>query len=403
MKTELNVTLLGFVVSDAQMSVILERDSIMPVQTHKFGWSLAKALHRGGAQLQLISSLPISNYPSMPQIVVRGERFESRGFVGETLGFINLIVFKHLSRFYSCLMRAKSLLEFHRTSVLLVHGVHSPYLLFALLVKGPRLKIVLVMTDPPGVVMNSDIFLARWLKRFDAFLVKKFLKRFDGIIGLTKGILTDFGHGLPGLLLPGFVGADSPPLREFFEKKRTFSIAYAGGLFETYGVGRLIEAVMSIESLDVKLILYGKGDIAVAGLEQRTNGCITYGGALSPVELAHKLIEVDLLINPRPSDQDFVRYSFPSKIIEYMASGIPVLTTRLPGIPEAYLDNMLVIEDETTAGIASAISDCARMSPVALAKVGISARHFINHVASEEQRGFELVNFLRMIKGINDV
>jgi len=46
-----------------------------------------------------------------------------------------------------------------------------------------------------------------------------------------------------------------------------------------------------------------------------------------------------------------VRYSFPSKLIEYMASATPVLTTRLPGIPPEYEPYVYWIEDDSVEGI----------------------------------------------------
>jgi len=42
-----------------------------------------------------------------------------------------------------------------------------------------------------------------------------------------------------------------------------------------------------------------------------------------------------LLVNPRKK-QEFTKYSFPSKVLEYMSSGTPMLAYRLDGIPTEY-------------------------------------------------------------------
>lgn len=60
-----------------------------------------------------------------------------------------------------------------------------------------------------------------------------------------------------------------------------------------------------------------------------------------------------LLINPRPSNEEFTKYSFPSKNLEYMASGTPLLATDLPGIPAEYKRYEYIIENENIDGIAN--------------------------------------------------
>ena len=48
----------------------------------------------------------------------------------------------------------------------------------------------------------------------------------------------------------------------------------------------------------------------------------------------------ELLINPRPDIGEYTKYSFPSKLIEYMTSGTPALVNKLQGVPEIYYDRL---------------------------------------------------------------
>ncbi len=52
-----------------------------------------------------------------------------------------------------------------------------------------------------------------------------------------------------------------------------------------------------------------------------------------------------VLLNPRPSHHEYTKYIFQSKSLEYMSSGTPVITSRLPGIPKKYYDYVYLIED----------------------------------------------------------
>ena len=84
-----------------------------------------------------------------------------------------------------------------------------------------------------------------------------------------------------------------------------------------------------------------------------------------------------VLINPRPSDEEYVRYSFPSKTMEYMSTGTPVLTTALPCIPEEYRPYLYFIQEETPGGIATALRQVLSRSDEELFEKGCRARRFV--------------------------
>lgn len=44
--------------------------------------------------------------------------------------------------------------------------------------------------------------------------------------------------------------------------------------------------------------------------------------------VAEEELKATLLVNLRPSNEEFTKYSFPSKNMEYMVLGTPTLTTR---------------------------------------------------------------------------
>ena len=44
----------------------------------------------------------------------------------------------------------------------------------------------------------------------------------------------------------------------------------------------------------------------------------------------------DVLVNPRPNNEEYTKYSFPSKNIEYLMTGKPVVAYMLDGMPAHY-------------------------------------------------------------------
>ena len=87
--------------------------------------------------------------------------------------------------------------------------------------------------------------------------------------------------------------------------------------------------------------------------------------------------EVTLLVNPRPTGAEYTKYSFPSKNMEYMVSGTPVLTTNLPGMPIEYKKYVYLIDDESVEGLSEMLRTVLSKPREELLKKGVEAREFV--------------------------
>ena len=105
--------------------------------------------------------------------------------------------------------------------------------------------------------------------------------------------------------------------------------------------------------------------------------------------------QATVLVNPRPSRQDFTAFSFPSKTLEYLAAGKPVLSTRLPGIPEEYFGYLQPIEDETPEGLAGALTAFRDLSVEERDRLGALGRDFVLAQKTEARQGARLLEFLQ--------
>jgi glycosyltransferase involved in cell wall biosynthesis len=84
-----------------------------------------------------------------------------------------------------------------------------------------------------------------------------------------------------------------------------------------------------------------------------------------------------LLVNPRTPEGEFTRFSFPSKTMEYLASGVPTLLYKLPGIPEEYYKYCYTLEDVSPTALADKITEILRSDAIELQEKGKKAREFI--------------------------
>jgi glycosyltransferase involved in cell wall biosynthesis len=392
------VCLLGFTVPDTALDAILSVDRRMPLQTHTFAWSLVDALLKAGLEVELLSVWPVSTFPSNPRVLFRSAPFAMNGVPGECLGFVNLVGLKHVTRFVQCLSRGTRVLRRWRPGVLLVHGVHSPFLWYAALSRQVLgLRVVVILTDPPGVCLPTDRLAVRLLKWLDVRLVRWALRWTDAVIAVTTDLARDFAPGKPALVIDGIARFESDA--DYVRKDRSRpTVVYAGSLRISYGVDRLVDAVSGLTDPPATLEVYGNGELAdwvskVAAEQTQIKG----PRLLSREELLRAYRSADLLVQPRPTNQSFVRYSFPSKIIEYMASGTPVLTTRLVGMTDEYTPYVYWIDDDSRAGIRKALRDVLQLPEDERLTKGRRAAEYIRATRSSEAQGKRISAFLQCI------
>lgn len=154
---------------------------------------------------------------------------------------------------------------------------------------------------------------------------------------------------------------------------------YAGGLHKIYGVDNLVNAFHET-NVPFELHFYGNGDCVemikeISSIDSR----IQYKGLVSHSELLNIEQKAKLLINPRPVyGQLDTRFNFPSKLMEYMQSGRPVLTTRLLGIPSEYDELMFYFDDDSIEALKSRIIEVLSMSEVELKTIAKKAQRHVN-------------------------
>ena len=120
-------------------------------------------------------------------------------------------------------------------------------------------------------------------------------------------------------------------------------------------------------------------------------------------EIVHEEQRAALLVNPRPTAPEYTKYSFPSKNMEYMVSGTPMMTTELPGIPEEYYPYIFTIKDETADGIAKALKDFFTLDKGKRYDLGKRAREFALNDKSNAVQAKKITEFLKdEIVAIND-
>ena len=182
------------------------------------------------------------------------------------------------------------------------------------------------------------------------------------------------------------------------EKLQPRVCLYAGGVSKQYGLPQLVEGFLKADLPNAQLHIYGPGDY-VEELKKLEDPRVFYGGMLLSSEIVEKERQATLLVNPRPTHEEYVKYSFPSKTMEYMASGTPVLTTVLPGMPKEYYPHVFFIQEETPEGITKALKEVLAHSDEALLDKGELARAFVLNTRNNVVQAGKILAMLKKQKG----
>ena len=233
------------------------------------------------------------------------------------------------------------------------------------------------MADVKDARVNNNVSLLRRIVRQIAGVC---YRRLDSYIFLTEQMNKLINSlNKPYIVMEGLVDFNMEQMpNDLDNKEKKKVVMYAGALREAYGVKNLIEGFFAYENSEAELWIFGNGDykeevIKYAEKDHR----IRFGGAISLKQVVENELKVSLLINPRPIGMEFTQYSFPAKNMEYMVSGTPILTTKLPGMPKEYYNYIYTIDGDRPEDITDALNNVLSMNKEELHEKGTEARNFV--------------------------
>lgn len=155
-------------------------------------------------------------------------------------------------------------------------------------------------------------------------------------------------------------------------------ILYTGTLNPHFGINTLLEAFSRIEDPNLKLMICGFGEAESQIIKmQETESRIIYLGKLDRKAVIPLQRGATVLVNPRQNNEEFTKYSFPSKTMEYLASGVPVVAYKLDGIPDEYDDYINYVKDNSPESLAKKLMEICNMDKDARMEMGKRGAEFV--------------------------
>lgn len=346
----------------------------------KFNRLLARGLSENGNAVTILSAPPIGRHNSK-RIWWNIKEESEDGLVYHYMPFVNLPVIRQLFLTIGTYLKVRKLTRKKHIDAFVCDVLNAG--LCAAAIKAcnhTKTQIVGVMTDMPGLMVRfgKDQKMP-FITRKATKLMKWSFDNYDKFVFLTEAMNEVNTHQRPFIIMEGMSDTAMATRVTVMNKGGVRVVMYAGGLHERYGLKKLVEAFMLLGDDNLRLDIYGSGPF-LEDLQTRyckKDARIRYMGVAPNQEVVQAELNATLLVNPRPTDEEFTKYSFPSKNIEYMASGTPLLTTKLPGMPDEYYPYVFLIKDESVDGYARALKDALSHSDEELYLLGETAKAFV--------------------------
>jgi len=357
------------------------------MQAQKYNRLMAEGLAANdAADVTVISAAPVTR-ANRGGIKFSNEPEEENNLMYNYVSFSLLPVLKHLSIIRNTRKKCRKIFKSAQNGeVALVCDVLSLSASYGALKAAKKYSVKSV-----GLITDLPEYLGISQNRLFAKLYGKVIDMCGSFVFMTEEMNHKINpDGKPYKVIEGQADITMSSSENTLENKFSEKICvYAGGIEIEYGLKILAEGFASANIDGSELWIYGNGSYTEdlkAFCENHPT--VIYKGIAPNEEIVQIEQKATLLINPRPSSGEFTKYSFPSKNLEYMASGTPILTTKLPGMPKDYYDYIYTIDTETADGIASKLTDILSKDTSELHEKGASAKEFVlTHKNNKAQAG----------------
>lgn len=354
--------LCGVFAKENEQEVVRHARAAVEFSANLFQQKLIDGFRALECDFSVISAPFVGAYPTASDIV----RF--RGFSDEQnlcsyVTFNNIWGVRNISRACSLKKAVKPFVEAQDDQKLIVvYCAHTPFIEAAVYAKrkDPRIKICMYVPDLPHY-MNLSVNRS-WLydvaKHYDIAVMTRLMKKVDSFVLLTEQMKDVLPVGdKPYRVIEGIMTRQElTPTPVEKPNDSLVRVVYTGKLNQRFGVKNLVDAFCLLEDPRYRLVLCGRGDCEDYIREKsKTDSRICYLGQVTADVAKEWIRKADVLVNPRRNDEEYTKYSFPSKNIEYLLSGNPVVAYKLDGMPEDYRRFMSIVPDDRLESLKNAI------------------------------------------------
>lgn len=349
----------------------------------------------------LVYSFPHNNKNAF----IKKEQYIEDGISVKSTGFCNLAFINIFSTIFSLVRIIHSeLKEFDGPCVNIVVNtpniIHSIALEIAKKIVNKKINTVLIIPDVPECMTKMDN--KQSLKSRIVSVINKFnahlSKRYDKYVFLTEA-MNDFYNvkKTDYIVMEGLID-DNRFISDNTTNYNKEIILYSGTLRRIFGIMNLIDVFIKGKFDNTELWICGSGECAQEIKNIASNSTnIKFFGLVDSSEAIRLQSLATILANPRSSEGEYTKYSFPSKTIEYLLAGKTVIMNRLPGVPKEYDQYLNYPDSEDTNSWINKLKEILAMDKNERNKKNFLGKEF---VLSEKTATIQCKRIVNMLSNI---
>lgn len=337
-------------------------------QVNQFQFNIINGFEKAiNKKIDILSSVPLGAYPkNCRSIKIRNSDFEGSEKI-KYIGFRNIGYLRNIDRAREyCRLASEYIDASDEKCTLIIYSLYLPFLQVLKKLKNKyKDKIITVLVVPDlvgkyGIPPRNPI--RKILYNYHSNKQLKLQKKADFYVLLTESMKKPLRiNDKPYIVIEGIAPAVEPcPISCVQDKK---IILYTGTLSKETGLYDLIEAFSKIEDSSYSLYIAGSGyDVDYVKQAAEKDSRIEFLGYVDRKKIRELQDECSVLVNARTDSHEYTKYSFPSKTMEYLMTGKPVVMHKLSGVPEEYSDYLFFTSEQTAEGLREALIKACSIS-----------------------------------------
>ncbi|MEG1151124.1 MAG: glycosyltransferase [Erysipelotrichaceae bacterium] len=291
-----------------------------------------------------LSAIPVRSFPGNKKLFWKYKNIKlNTNVIIHQLSFINILILKQICYFFECFFITFKWCFKNRNSkkIFLSYSTNPVFLKAQLfLFKIFKVTKVILVSEIPEyrLFTEQSSFIRKFLLNKYVKISTKEHQSFDKYILMTKAMNDIVNiNNKPFMVCEGMINIEAV-LNKSTDNEICIDenyILYTGTLDCKYNILKFIDYFLKLE-LPINFYICGDGNtVEIIKKYSKMHNNIVYLGMVSKNATIYLQQKAKYLVNPRGKEV-FTRFSFPSKILEYLATGKPTICCKLEGIPNEY-------------------------------------------------------------------
>ncbi|WP_036608084.1 glycosyltransferase [Oribacterium sp. P6A1] len=400
------------VIIPAEMENEVRSKSIRRMEDAAIAWQrhiIAGIEEINNGPVNIINVLPVEAYPmGYKDATIKKYNFaHTEGASDINVGFCNIKIIKRIVQWCPIFREVElwASKDNGMPKVLVAYTMYPEFMRAISFVKKvyPDITTIDIVVDLPQFIALAEKPLSPLGKLYQQWSekqAKKNIHNVDGIVAITKQMAQLISKDKPYEIVEGISTPEFPELNP--QNDDNIRIIYAGLLHKKFGIMKLLDAFARIEESNLNLVICGLGEAEDEIISRsKDDNRIQFLGQLPREKVLDIMSGCDVIINPRENTGEYTKYSFPSKDLEALSSGIPFIGYKLDGIPDEYDQFINYPMNDSIDALAHCIVNVGKTCNKQAREKANRAKIWIMENKSPSCQGtkiFELINRIRSSK-----